>query len=546
MRPIPRLHPVLVVSLAALLLAPSSALAADGDPATPRFVDVTRASGLRHTYEGQRAYVGGGVAVLDCDADGLPDLYLAGADRAASLWRNRTRPGKAIRFRRMEAETTDLTGVFGAYPLDIDSDGHQDLVVLRDGEDVILRGLGGCAFERANEALSFDGGDAWDMAFSATWEPGQALPTLAVGNYVDMSGMTEGDDPCPDDLLYRPRADGTGYGTPIPLSPSYCALSMLFSDWDGSGRRDLRVSNDRQYFREGGELLWRVEPGAEPRLYTEEDGWMPLTLNGMGIATSDLTGDGYPEYYLTSQGDNRLQTLADGAARPTYTDIAFARGVTSAQPFTGGDSLPSTAWHPEFEDVNSDGLVDLFVSKGNLGGVERYAMKDPDDLFLQRPDGSFLQRAKQAGLLDFGMGRGAALVDLDRDGLLDLVHVRRDQRVKVMRNMGAGSERKAKRMGHWLGISLTQPAPNRAAIGAWIEVTTDDRVQARELTVGGGHAGGQSGPIHVGLGGATEAQVRVRWPDGTWGDPVTLEADRYVVIDRDAGLLATPSPAAGS
>jgi hypothetical protein len=530
----------------ALLIVPTGSWAAEGDPRTPHFVDVTKGSGLRHTYEGAHAYVGGGVAVLDCDEDGLPDLYLAGADRPAALWRNRTQPGKAIRFRQLESELTDLTGVFGAYPLDIDSDGHQDLVVLRDGEDVILRGLGGCAFERANEALGFDGGTGWDMAFSATWEPGQTLPTLAIGSYVDMSGMTEGDDLCPDDRLFRPSAAGDGYDAPIALSPSYCALSMLFSDWDGSGRRDLRISNDRQYYREGSDLLWRIEPDAEPVLYTEADGWAPLQLNGMGIASADLTGDGHPEYYLTSQGDNKLQTLADGPTHPAFEDIALERGVTSAQPFTGGDSRPSTAWHPEFEDVNSDGLVDLLVTKGNLGGVEDFAMKDPDDLFLQRADGTFLQRAKQAGLLDYGMGRGAALVDLDRDGLLDLVEVRRDQRVKIMRDLGAATKGTAKQLGHWLGVSLTQPAPNRDAIGAWLEVTTDDHVQTRELTVGGGHAGGRSGPIHVGLGSATEAQVRVRWPDGTWGEPVTMAADGYVVIDRDAGLVPSASPETGS
>jgi hypothetical protein len=536
----------LSLALLALLVVPGTALAADGDPRTPHFVDVTRGSGLRHVYAGQHAYVGGGVAVLDCDEDGLPDLYLAGADGPATLWRNRTRADGAIRLRRLEAESTDLPGVFGAYPLDIDSDGHQDLVVLRDGEDVILRGLGGCTFERANESLGFDGGTSWDMAFSATWESGSSLPTLAIGSYVDMTGMTEGDDLCPDDRLFRPSTAGDGYASPVALSPSYCALSMLFSDWDASGRRDLRITNDRQYYRAGSDLLWRVEPDSDPSLYTEADGWASLQLNGMGIASADLTGDGHPEYYLTSQGDNKLQTLADGTDRPEFTDIALERGVTSAQPFTGGDTRPSTAWHPEFQDVNSDGLVDLFVSKGNLGGVEGFALKDPDDLFLQRADGTLLQRARQAGLLDYGMGRGAALVDLDRDGLLDLVEVRRDKRVKVMRNLGASTKGTAKPLGHWLGISLAQPAPNRDAIGAWIEITTGDRVQTRELTVGGGHAGGQAGPIHVGLGSATEAQVRVRWPDGAWSDAVTVAADRYLVVDRDAGPAPSGSPAAGS
>ena len=67
---------------------------------------------------------------------------------------------------RFEAETSglELDKVTGAYPLDVDSDGITDLVLLRVGENVVMRGLGGCRFERANEAWGFDGGDAWSTA----------------------------------------------------------------------------------------------------------------------------------------------------------------------------------------------------------------------------------------------------------------------------------------------------------------------------------------------------------------------------------------------
>ena len=100
--------------------------------------------------------------------------------------------------------------------------------------------------------------------------------------------------------------------------PGYCTLSILFSDWQRTGRRDLRMTNDRHYYRDGTEQLWRMAPGEVPRPYTEAEGWRPLQIWGMGIASQDLTGDGRPEVFLTSQGDNKLQTLADGA---TGTDV---------------------------------------------------------------------------------------------------------------------------------------------------------------------------------------------------------------------------------
>ena len=82
---------------------------------------------------------------------------------------------------------------------------------------------------------------------------------------------------------FRPDASGA-YGPAIALDPGYCPLSMLFSDWDGSGRRDLRVSNDRHYYdaANGGEQLWRMDPGAPPRLYTQDDGWVLLPAVGDG------------------------------------------------------------------------------------------------------------------------------------------------------------------------------------------------------------------------------------------------------------------------
>jgi len=508
----------------------------------PRFVEETASAGIVQVYDGEDFFVGGGVAVFDCNGDWAPEVYLAGGSGGAALYRNDSERAGALAFTRMTAPEIDLTEVTGAYPIDIDGDGLTDLVVLRRGGNVLLRGLGDCRFDQANDTWAFDGGDAWSTAFSATWEGEATLPTLAIGNYLepDPAGTSA---TCADNELIRPTPGQDRYAPVIALSPSWCTLSILFSDWGRSGRADLRVSNDRHYYRDGEEQLWRVEPGQAPHLYSSDDGWVSMQIWGMGIASHDLTGDGYPEYFLTSQGDNKLQTLAAGADEPGYRDIALQRRTNATRPFAGDEGLPSTAWHPEFQDVNNDGFMDLFISKGNVNLMADFAQKDPSNLLLGQPDGTFSEAAEAAAILSFDRGRGAALADFNLDGLLDLIEVNYRAPVRLWRNVGSGGAAGPAPMGNWLAIQLLQADPNHAAIGSWIEVRAGDLTVRREVTIGGGHAGGQLGWIHFGLGDADGAEVRVQWPDGEVGQWMRLAANQFAEIERGVAAPRIIEPA---
>jgi hypothetical protein len=239
--------------------------------APPRFVEEAQAAGISHRYDGEFLFfVGGGVAVFDCNADGRPDLYFAGGENPAALYRNQSSNGGPLRFEAVSSPAANLSQVTGAYPVDIDSDGRMDLAVPRVGENVVLRGLGDCGFERANEAWSIDGGDAWTVAFSATWEDEAELPTLAFGNYVALDSDGNTTDTCADHALIRPDAPA-GYAAATSLTPGLCTLSVLFSDWDRSGRRDLRITNDRHFYRVGEEQPVAGGGGSASRLYTHDE-----------------------------------------------------------------------------------------------------------------------------------------------------------------------------------------------------------------------------------------------------------------------------------
>ena len=506
----------------ALVLSLALAAPVCAEPVIPTFTEETVSAGIDTVYDGEWEYmVGGGAATFDCSGDGFPELFLSGGAGPSALYLNRSPQGGALAFEKTDAVTLDA--VLGAYPLDIDSDGTLDLVVLRQGENKLLRGLGDCRFQEANADWGFDGGDAWSTAFAAAWEKGQDWPTLAIGNYIDRKEEAFPWGSCTDNWLHRP--DGQTFGAPIPLTPSFCALSMLFTDWNRSGHPSLRVSNDREYYKGGQEQMWHLEPGQPPRLYNEkDDGWKRLRIWGMGIASADVNLDGYPDYYLTSMADNKLQSLKDPASgKPDYADIAFKAGITAHRPYTGGDLKPSTAWHPHFADVNNDGVLDLFVAKGNVARMPDFAEKDPNNLLLGQPDGTFVESGDRAGVASFGIARGAQVVDFNLDGLLDLVVVNRWQPAQLWRQTGETG-------GNWVQIRLQQPGTNRDAIGAVVEIRRGERVERHEITSGGGHLSGSVGWLHFGLGAAPDAEMRVIWPDGTEGDWTALPAQSFQIL----------------
>lgn len=522
---------------AVLSLAPLAALADTAPPPPaplPSFAEETTTAGVNQIYAGDWEYmVGGGASSFDCNADNRPDLILAGGTNTAKLFVNQSEKGGALAFSETQSGLEE-TAILGAYAIDIDSDGISDVVLLRQGENEVMRGLGNCKFKRANEDWGFDGGNAWSSAFAATWEKGQNWPTVAIGNYIDVAQDVFPWGSCTDNWIHRP--DGQKFAPPTALKPSFCALSMLFSDWNRSGTPSLRIANDREYYKGGQEQLWHVEPGKEPALYTEKEGWKRLRIWGMGIASYDLDFDGFPEYYVTSMADNKLQTLADPKAAPlmaTFKDVAFAKHAIAQRPYMGDDLRPSTGWHAQFEDVNNDGLADLFVAKGNVDAMPDFAQKDPNNLLLQRIDGSFEEAGDRAGVAATGLSRGAALADFNMDGLVDLVVVNRREPAQIWRNTTANA-------GHWVGLFVGQPGANRDAIGAWIEVDMGDHVQRREVTLGGGQAGGSLGARIFGLGQRSTGKVRVIWPDGTAGSWQDLAADSYYKLTPDNKAAALP------
>ena len=165
--------------------------------------------------------------------------------------------------------------------------------------------------------------------------------------------------------------------------------------------------------------------------------------------------------------------------------------------------LPSTAWHPRVRGRQQRRLHRPVRRQGQRRGAARLRRDATRATCCSaRPTGRS-SRAREAGRdRQLRPRPRRALVDLNLDGLLDLVEVNSARRTS---RCGATSAPAPPSTRHrWATGSrvraAAKPAPNRDAIGAWVEVKAGDRRSQRELTVGGGHASGQLGWMHFGLG----------------------------------------------
>ncbi|MEM7738091.1 MAG: VCBS repeat-containing protein, partial [Deinococcota bacterium] len=116
----------------------------------PSFTEETQAATIQHIYEGGFEHLtGGGLAVFDCNGDDLPELYMAGGEGSSSFYLNTGQQAGNLQFEKIDRLA--MTGVTGAYPLDVNADDLIDIVVLRVGRNSLFQGLGDCQFSEAND-----------------------------------------------------------------------------------------------------------------------------------------------------------------------------------------------------------------------------------------------------------------------------------------------------------------------------------------------------------------------------------------------------------
>ncbi len=512
-----------------------------------RFTDVTKRSGVNFKFDtdlrrGRNlATMGGGVAMGDFDGDGYLDLFFTGSVANGNrpeggpcgvLYRNR---GDGTFENVTERARVRACGwTMGASWVDLDGTGRLDLVVTGIGKTLLFRNLGNGTFreEAASRGLVAPG---YAVGLAAGDVNGDGRVDLYVVGYLDTNYAKENsfgqfEVRVPEDYegqeaklnvqgedgRFIERAKEAGV-----LNSGGRGLSAVFFDYDGDGKQDLYVANDRSsnvLYRNRGDGTFEdvtVEAGAGRRDHKE-------ARAGMGIAVGDLDGDGRPEIFVTNFA-SEPKTLYRNVEGTLFDDATEASGIQRA-------SLPFVQWGTDIADFDDDGRPDLVMVSGHLipklvmslarifgagQGLGPYVKGDrsyrqPPVLYRNGGAGKMEDETASSG--DLGVlrlaARGLAAGDLDGDGRVDLAIAAVSGGVRVLRNTTAPG-------GHALEILPVAGADRRTVLGTKVAVTAAGVRQVQEFVLRPSYASGAWVPLHFGLGDAIVAKVEVVAPGQT-------------------------------
>jgi len=543
------------------------------------FREVAREAGVDFTHEsgarGEKLLpecLGGGVAIVDLDADGRLDLVFSQGqplepkpgDSAAGrggirIYMNQTAAGGALRFARLAGDEALAAGSypFGFAAGDADGDGRADLYLACLGQDRLLMNRA----DAAGAAVTFvdspiPSESMWGTSAGMLDVDRDGDLDIVVANYVQWSpeidravnysldGIGRAYGPpigfegsnltllVNDGGFFRDATESSGLSIRNPVSgvPYAKALGLVFTDIDRDGRADILVANDktpkfalRNETSEGGAPRFR-DIGVGSGFAYDRDG---NSTGAMGMDAAWLDG-----VWLDAAGLDRVGTGAKPLAiavgnfaneptslyvnartegAPLFSDDALGEGI-------GAPTRRALTFGALFADIDLDGDEDFIQANGHLEPdiariqpAQSYAQ--PAQCFMRRAGASspFFTEAAAGSIGDLAkpaVGRALACGDLDLDGDEDLVLVELGGPARILVNEQATGNR-------WLAV--------RAPIGSEVELTLDEggaqRTLRREVRPTRSYLAQCEPVARFGLGASgTVPIVRVRFPDGRTRD----------------------------
>jgi enediyne biosynthesis protein E4 len=557
---------VLVFVLAILFVGQRSTGTAAETPAI-QFRDVTQQAGIKFVHNngafGKKFLpetMGPGVAFIDYDNDGWPDIFLVnGMDWPGHVQKHST---LKLYHNNHDGTFTDVThkaGLdielfgMGVAVGDYDNDGYDDLFVTAYGQSHLFHNNSNGTFTDVTQKAGLMGPK--EFSTSAAWvdydKDGHL--DLVVGNYVQWTPETDlyctldgkSKSYCTPESykgtsvrLWHNRGNGTfedvtqkaGLGDPTSKT-----LGVAVLDYDNDGWPDLLFSNDTQpnkLYRNNGNGTF-TEKGVVAGVAFSEDG---VARAGMGVDAADYDHSGYASVLITNFS-NQMISLYHNEGKGLFIDEAPRSEI-------GRASLLTLGFGCFFFDYDLDGWPDVLVANGHIDAdIQRvqanvkYAM--PPHLFRNMGKGKFEEVTKSLGAAFASprVGRGAAYADINNDGRLNLLLSTNGGPVYLFRNDAQSSPATSNRS---LRIKLIGTKSNRDGIGTTVKLTAGGETQTQMLRSGSSYLSACELVLTFGLGQREKADaIEIRWPSGQMDRLRDVEAGATVTLTEGKGITAT-------
>ena len=577
---------------------PSNGAATANPIPLDQFVEVSKQAGIHFTLTSgglEKRYIieakgGGGVAWIDYNNDGFPDLFFVNGS-TFEHWKRGDSPRSALYRNNGDGTFTNVSSGSGLDKAgwgmgvcvgDYDNDGFEDLYVTYYDGNVLYHNNGNGTFTDVTDKAGVRG-HGWGMGCGFGDYDNDGRLDLYVANYVDVDINQLGEPgsapnctyrgiatfcgprglPGGRDILFHNNGDGTFTDVTVKAGidrDSYYGLGVVWGDYDKDGRPDIYVANDSTpsalYHNNGDGTFTDV--GVEAGVAYGGEGQEQA---GMGADFGDYDNDGWMDLVKGNFSDD-TKNLYHNNRDGTFTDVTYEAGI-------GDVGWLFCTFGAKFLDYDNDGWKDILFANGQVfPQIDRYqtgiTYAERNLLFHNRGSmaagqgsgsrgqglghtrglgagglGSVLPRFDEVGLQS-GPGlaikkvsRGLATADYDNDGDLEIAVTNMNDAPELLRHA-----RKNPR--HSVLVKTVGVKSNRDGIGAKVQVVSGDVVQYDEVRSGGSYLSSSDLRLHFGLGATTRIdRLEVDWPSGQKDVAMNVPADRFLVVKEGHGIVSS-------